>query len=652
LDAAYYGNSRPEVQRLVPPHARRILDVGCGWGRLGAELKASEPGREVTGVELVPQVAEVARQLLDRVLVGDIEEVVDQLPRRYFDCVILADILEHLRDPWTTLARLSAALQPGATFVASIPNVAHWSVIRGLIEGEWRYQDEGLLDRTHLRFFTKSSIRDMFEQAGWRVVEIEALSKHDGGSLPLGVIEELNRVGVRAQRLLKEAYDYQYLVRGCYPGGVSCALTRQLVSIVLPCWNGAEYTQGCVESIFANTDWPFELVVVDNGSTDSTVTYLDSLASKHPNVRLVLNKENLGFGLACNQGMALARGQYVVLLNNDTVLTEGWLARLISHAEADLEVGIVAPRSNWVAGPQLVGRVSYGPELAALPDFARNWQKAHFGRRRYVDRVVGLCMLIKREVLEKVGGFDPRFGVGNFEDDDYCLRARMAGYRICIADDVFIHHFGHRTFLGNRVDYDALMQRNWERFCRKWGIRADGHGAYSAHDIAARPRPELLYIPLDLGQALHPSGGPLSLWPEDRFSFLAFPDWSDPASRWPVILRSFCRAFAPGDKVCLVLRVDPAEVPSVKSIVQAVVKEIHGAGLDPDEIPDVVICDDNLDWEELKRMFCGARAYVPCGELEQGLHSYQAQLCGLSEPSGVSPEAFRRIVPPGYLLTS
>ncbi|MEW6397730.1 MAG: glycosyltransferase [Bacillota bacterium] len=649
VEAAYYGSSRPEVRRLVPSHARCILDVGCGWGRVGAELKASVPGREVTGVEVVPQVAEVAAQALDRVLVGDVEDVVDRLPRRHFDCVILADILEHLRDPWLTLKRLGEAMQPGAAFVASVPNISHWSIIRGLIEGEWHYQDEGLLDRTHLRFFTKSTIRDMFEQAGWRVLRVEAVSKQEGGGVPPSWVEELQRAGVRAHRLVQEAYDYQYLILGCYPGDASCPLPRELASIVLPCCNGVGYTRACIESIFAHTDWPFELIVVDNGSRDGTARYLCDLAATYENVRVVTNKDNLGFGVGCNQGMALARGEYAVLLNNDTVVTEGWLPRLIAHAQADSQTGIVGPRSNWVAGLQLVARTSYGSDLAGLADFAHRWQRTNYGRRRYVDRITGLCMLVKREVLQRMGGFDPRFGIGNFEDDDYCLRARMAGYSVSIADDVFIHHFGHQTFIGQRVDYSALMQRNWQRFCRKWGIDPASPAGCSAQEILSRADQELLYVPLDLKQALRSNGEPLPLWPRDDFSFLVFPDWSDPSSRWSVILRSFCRAFAPEDRVCLVLRADPTEVESMKSVVRAVTEEIEQPGFDPNQIADVVICDDGLGWEDLCRMFRAASAYVPSGELEEGLHRYQAALYGLPEPPGVSPDALRQMVPPELL---
>lgn len=651
MEASYYGCDRPEVRELVPSFVMRILDVGCGWGRVGAALKAAVPGREVTGVELVADVAQVARQYLDRVIVGDIEEVVDDLPRRYFDCVILADVLEHLRDPWRTVRRLSEALRPGAVFVASVPNVAHWSVVRALVEGDWQYEDEGLLDRTHLRFFTKKTATELFEQAGWRVLGVRALKKQEGGSLPPALIEELERVGCRARRLLEEAYDYQYLVWGCYTANVACPVTDKLVSIVVPCWNGVGYTRSCVESILADTEVRFELILVDNGSTDGTPQYTADVVSRYPMVGTVRNEQNLGFGLACNQGMRVARGDYLVILNNDTLVTEGWLARVLDHAESDPEVGIVAPRSNWVAGPQLVENVSYGEDLTRLPAFAQRWRASHFGRRRYVDRVVGLCMLVKRRLVEKIGGFDPRFGLGNFEDDDFCLRARMAGFRICIADDVFVHHFGHRAFADNGVDYGALMRRNWERFRSKWGIFAPEPGAYDLSALASRSDSVELYTPLDPEEALRPRGDPLRLWKEDSFSYLVFPDWDDPASRWPVILRTFCRAFTPADRVCLVLRVDPAGATSVRSVLNAVTMELGRAGLDPACIPDVVLCDDRLDWEEVKRVFRAAEAYIPSGEVEQGLHTYQAALYGLAQPRGITPDGLRALVPRHYLAS-
>jgi 2-polyprenyl-3-methyl-5-hydroxy-6-metoxy-1,4-benzoquinol methylase len=159
----YYKSARPDILPLVPTEARRVLEVGCGVGQLGQALK--EQGKEVVGIELNQDAARIAAAVLDRVICAPVESVaLDELDPPY-DCVIFGDILEHLVDPWTTLRRFATLLASEGRIVASLPNVGHWSVIAGLLRGRWEYRDRGLLDRTHLRFFTWRSIVALFIQA-------------------------------------------------------------------------------------------------------------------------------------------------------------------------------------------------------------------------------------------------------------------------------------------------------------------------------------------------------------------------------------------------------------------------------------------------------------------------------------------------------
>jgi methionine biosynthesis protein MetW len=179
LRADAYGGDRPEVRALVPAHARRVLDLGCGAGALGAALKV---GREVEvlGVEADPAAAAAARERLDRVIEGDAEELLtrpgaaEELGR--FDCLVAADSLEHLRDPWTTLARAAGLLDPGAAAVVSLPNVRFFETFWQLgVRGRWPRRDQGVFDRTHLRWFTLRDARDLLEGAGLAVVEVRPL---------------------------------------------------------------------------------------------------------------------------------------------------------------------------------------------------------------------------------------------------------------------------------------------------------------------------------------------------------------------------------------------------------------------------------------------------------------------------------------------
>jgi SAM-dependent methyltransferase len=163
-----YETPRPEVQELVPAGARNILDLGCSVGALGEALKHRQ-GASVVGVELSEGFAAEARTKLDRVIVADLEAFVrgPAPPEAPFDCLIAADVLEHLADPWETLRRGVLMLAPGATVVVSLPNVFFWkALIRALAARRWPRQDEGIFDRTHLRWFGTEDARELLEGAG------------------------------------------------------------------------------------------------------------------------------------------------------------------------------------------------------------------------------------------------------------------------------------------------------------------------------------------------------------------------------------------------------------------------------------------------------------------------------------------------------
>lgn len=273
---------------------------------------------------------------------------------------------------------------------------------------------------------------------------------------------------------------------------------RERTSIVIPCHNELSYTRLCVESLLAHTPESVELIFVDNGSTDGTPAYLDSLARDLPDVRILRNPTNRGFAAACNRGIAAATGAFILLLNNDTVVTRGWLARLLAAATIDEMIGLVGPRSNCVAGPQVVENAPCGEDLAAMHRFAADFALRNAGEGHEADFAIGFCLLIKRAVVDRIGGFDTRFGLGNFEDTDFCLRARAAGFRVWICDDVFIHHFGSRTFRGAGIDFKRLMKENEARFRAKWGVAENGLSSPTGGNPAPPPDAiaRLLYEPL------------------------------------------------------------------------------------------------------------------------------------------------------------
>jgi 2-polyprenyl-3-methyl-5-hydroxy-6-metoxy-1,4-benzoquinol methylase len=203
----YFGHARTEVVPLLPAgRADRILDVGCGRGDTLAYLHANGRCRWTCGVELFPAAAEVARSRLDDVYAGNIEQLDLPILPASLDVVLCLDVLEHLIDPWTTAKRLAALLKPGGVLIASIPNVRHFRVVLPLLfRGRWKYADFGLMDRTHLRFFTKGSAIELMEEAGLRVDTVgqsgmEAAHKRAMVALSFGALEPL--------------FAFQYLLRG------------------------------------------------------------------------------------------------------------------------------------------------------------------------------------------------------------------------------------------------------------------------------------------------------------------------------------------------------------------------------------------------------------------------------------------------------
>jgi 2-polyprenyl-3-methyl-5-hydroxy-6-metoxy-1,4-benzoquinol methylase len=160
---------------LVPAGARSVLDVGCGSGGFGAALRRADPGRLVWGVEPVPEVAALARRYYDRVIVEPYPEALQGCGRT-FDCIVFNDVLEHLADPWAALRATLPYLEPQGTVVASIPNVRNIRVVMNLVlRGDWTYTESGVLDRTHLRFFTGRTIATLFADTGFVVGRVEGI---------------------------------------------------------------------------------------------------------------------------------------------------------------------------------------------------------------------------------------------------------------------------------------------------------------------------------------------------------------------------------------------------------------------------------------------------------------------------------------------
>lgn len=238
-----------------------------------------------------------------------------------------------------------------------------------------------------------------------------------------------------------------------------------LISIIILTRNGLSYTKLCIDSILENTELNYEFIFVDNGSNDGTVQYLSTVK----NARIIANKENKGFSGGCNQGLKIARGKFIVLLNNDTIVTNGWLTRMVWWLEKDPTIGVVGPRSNMVLPEQSINPEQYKASSSLqIEKFATKWSKERAQTGNEISRISGFCMFFRKELIDKIGGFDPRFFPGNSEDTDFSIRTRISGKKLWVANDVFIHHFGNSTFMINNEKYQHLLVENRKKLLSKW----------------------------------------------------------------------------------------------------------------------------------------------------------------------------------------
>jgi GT2 family glycosyltransferase/Tfp pilus assembly protein PilF len=253
----------------------------------------------------------------------------------------------------------------------------------------------------------------------------------------------------------------------------------KVVSIIILTYNNLFYTRETIKSIKKYTNVPYEIIIVDNNSTDGTVEYLQN----NPNLNVILNNYNKGFAAGCNQGISVAKGEYILLLNNDVIVTEGWLDRLLDYFKRDASLGIVGPITNYISGPQLDAnflKPGVSPESIIndgdlfIQKYAESLYEQKKGKGGYFPRITGFCMLISRKVIETIGGLDEQFAIGNYEDDDFCVRAQMAGFKGLIASDVFIYHFGSKSFslLGDEK-YKEIIKINKKKFIGKYGKSAE-----------------------------------------------------------------------------------------------------------------------------------------------------------------------------------
>tara|TARA_B110000977_G_C11030457_1_gene475024 strand:- start:377 stop:1402 length:1026 start_codon:yes stop_codon:yes gene_type:complete len=244
-----------------------------------------------------------------------------------------------------------------------------------------------------------------------------------------------------------------------------------VISIIVLTYNQLDdCTKPCIESIYEYTNISdFELIVVDNDSKDGTQEYLKDIESKHTNLKIILNITNKGYSAGNNDGIEASKGDFVILLNNDTLVSKNWLERILEPFSTDKKIGMVGPVSNSVGNEQKVN-------IDGLNDKNYNTKIVQYviDNKDIVtttQRLGFFCVAIKKSLIDEIGLLDERFGIGMFEDDDYCLRATKNDYKLVISDSCFIYHKGSVSFKKLTTDtYRQIFKENKNYFFEKHGV--------------------------------------------------------------------------------------------------------------------------------------------------------------------------------------
>jgi len=496
----------PAVWECIPIGGQRILLIGSDIGCAGEWIKSQSPAA-LSVVEMDPSALEDTRQRCGEASILNDKGTGVEFAAGSFDVIVAPGLFEQVRRPGHLLKDMHRWIGAGGRLTTTFHTVRSASIVDGLLSGRWLAAGDQNGARRPIRYYTRREVEKLIYRAGFAPEKIEplaALGHSEWGSQTRSGSVRFGRLAVDglSARDAEEFYARGFLLEAVPVGDPGFGLT----SIVIITCNQLEYTRQCVESIRRLTDEPYELIFIDNGSTDGTVPYLEAV----PGAKVIRNSANRGFPAAANQGIAAAVGEQVLLLNNDTVVTTGWLRRMLVALNSDPRIGLVGPCSNFVGSEQQI-ETSYD-SLAGLDAFAWEWGKANDRRMVETKRLIGFCLLIRRAVIEAVGVMDERFGIGCFEDDDYCLRTIVAGWRAVIAQDAFIQHFGGRTFTGNGLDVSAILHENQERFREKWGLASPATGS-PAGSVPVSPQRSTSY-----SVTLAPEGGLLLCSDRPRIS--------------------------------------------------------------------------------------------------------------------------------------
>lgn len=404
-ESDYYQGCNQWLLRAVPEESERILEVGCGAGRLGAALKDMKRGRKVFGIERETEPAVEAGRRLDAVFCIDVERETPPLAPASLDCIVYGDVLEHLRDPGAVLERDRSLLRPNGVIVCSIPNIQHHSVITQLLRGDFQYQDRGLLDETHLRFFTFATAIKLLLDAGYAP----------------DIVDRIEVAG--ADPVVDAAGPLLKMLRADPGRTLKYMNTQQMIVLGRPAY--------LPQPDLAKADVGLTFVANVNDESQLRDNLLRSPVIRHGDHEILLFRDCTSAAEGLNEGIAQAHNDLVVLIHQDVYLPKGWDTRLIAQWRTANSLG----RPIGVAGVFGVGD--------------RRLPKDHRGRvvdrdrlldtgiraPEQVDGLDELLLVVPRDTSLQV---DPELG-WHLYGTDLCLQAHQNGLRTMVLD-ALCHH--------------------------------------------------------------------------------------------------------------------------------------------------------------------------------------------------------------------
>jgi GT2 family glycosyltransferase len=315
-------------------------------------------------------------------------------------------------------------------------------------------------------------------------------------------------------------------------------------SLIVLAYNNWAFTEQCLVSILesleeAQIQQGVEIIVVDNGSNRETTKQMNAFRKKNKNdavaLEFVMLKENLGYPSGINIGIGHSKGAVIAVLNNDLLFPPKWLSPLVHVLEADPLIGFAAPFLSYAGGSvQHVGKTfDTIEEMEAFAAYFTNLNNTHL---IYADKIVGACLVFRRDLLAVIGGNDFWYGIGNFDDVDWCIRARLAGYTIAVVGGSFVHHIGHASFIQDPDQFTSSLQINLAKFERKWRIKDEQNGPSDGKQTIKFDR-EKHYIPTQISEFTSVTTTWISCSSFTK-SLLMCADWSNPQSQWPAVFKA------------------------------------------------------------------------------------------------------------------